>query len=219
MGQKTNALGFRLQINKNWKSRWYCDPHSYADQVLQDLTIRRLLTEELKAAGIVRIEIERTSNDLTVDMRVARPGVVIGKGGKRIEELKRNIRDVIGKEVKLRFDVKQIRKSEVSARLLAEDISRQLERRGSYKRIISKVIEKTMDQSRIAGIEIVISGRLNGVRIARTEKKSSGSIPMQTISADIDYYQSEAQTKYGLLGVKVWLHKKEIDDSMENPAL
>lgn len=209
MGQKTNAYGYRLQTNKNWKSRWFSEGDQYIENLHQDIEIRQYLKEELRGAGVINVEIERTSKKVDVNLYVTRPGLVIGKGGERINGIKDKIRDIIDEKVKLQVNVQQVRKTNLSARLVAEDIAQQLERRGSYKRAMSIAIDKSMSSSRVAGIRIAISGRLYGVRIARTEKQSAGSVPLQTIDANIDYAQVKAQTKYGLIGIKVWLNKKE----------
>ncbi|OQX51485.1 30S ribosomal protein S3 [candidate division CPR3 bacterium 4484_211] len=204
LGQKTNALGFRLQVNKDWKSRWY-SKDDYADLLLQDLKIRRFIEEKLRAAGVVSVLIERTAGDVVITLQVAKPGLIIGKGGERIEALKNEIRKYVG-EVKLKLNVEQIKRSQLSARLLAEEICQQIEGRVPYKRAVNKVVAKAMESKMVKGIKVALSGRLGGVRIARTQKWSEGSVPLQTISANIDYAHLVARTKYGLLGVKIWLN-------------
>jgi len=210
MGQKTNAVGFRLQVTKDWPSRWFSDPRTYADQALKDIRIRRFLDQELRGSGLVRIDIERTGNDLNINLHVTRPGLVIGRAGERITRIKEGLKKFLENE-NLNLNVFQVKKSQLSARLLAEEIAQQLERRLPYKRVISRIMKRVQESGHVEGMLVAVSGRLNGVRIARTEKRHFGSIPLQTIDAVIDYAQTAARTKYGLVGVKVWLHKKKED--------
>jgi len=207
LAQKTNALGFRLQINKKWKSRWYNRGVTYVDLLHQDLKIRHYLEKELRTAGVLEVDIERTGEGVTINLHVIKPGLVIGKGGVRIQGLKNEIMELLGK-TKLHLNVQQANRADLTARLLAEEIAQQLERRVPYKQAISRVVTKTMESKHSAGVKVTVSGRLTGARIARTEKKSAGKVPLQNITADIDYAQVSAQTKYGTIGIKVWLNRK-----------
>lgn len=206
MGQKINPTGMRVGITKNWKSSWFMPKDKYGDTVYNDYKLRSYIREELKSAGVERIEIKRFLNKVEIEIRVARPGVVIGRGGTQIEQLKKNINKLIDGKVDLK--VVEVKDPDISAKLIADRIVVQLERRMVPKFIMSKELEKAVNTGKIKGARIWVSGRIKGVEIARTEKTQWGMIPLQTLDADIDYAFSEAQVpNAGKQGIKVWICK------------
>ncbi|HIG23101.1 30S ribosomal protein S3 [Henriciella sp.] len=207
MGQKINPVGFRLGVNRTWDSRWYADTADYGRLVHEDLKIRNTIKQELKQAGISRIVIERPHKKCIVTIHTARPGLVIGKKGADIEVLRKKLGKMTEDEV--RVNLVEIRKPEIDATLVAEDIARQLERRGSFRRAMKRAIQNSMRLGAL-GVRIMVSGRLGGAEIARTEQYAEGSVPLHTLRADIDYGTAEAETTYGIIGIKVWIYKGEI---------
>ena len=207
MGQKINPVGFRLGVNRTWDSRWYADTADYGRLVHEDLKIRNTIKRELKQAGISRIVIERPHKKCIVTIHTARPGLVIGKKGADIEVLRKKLSKMTEDEV--RVNLVEIRKPEIDATLVAEDIARQLERRGSFRRAMKRSIQNSMRLGAL-GVRIMVSGRLGGAEIARTEQYAEGSVPLHTLRADIDYGTAEAETTYGIIGIKVWIYKGEI---------
>ncbi|GGB62653.1 MULTISPECIES: 30S ribosomal protein S3 [Henriciella] len=207
MGQKINPVGLRLGINRTWDSRWYADTADYGRLVHEDLKIRNTIKDQLKQAGISRIVIERPHKKCIVTIHTARPGLVIGKKGADIEVLRKKLSKMTEDEV--RVNLVEIRKPEIDATLVAEDIARQLERRGSFRRAMKRAIQNSMRLGAL-GIRVMVSGRLGGAEIARTEQYAEGSVPLHTLRADIDYGTAEAETTYGIIGVKVWIYKGEI---------
>ncbi len=206
MGQKVNPHGLRVGIIKDWDSKWYAEA-DFADNLVEDYNIRTFLKKKLYDAGISRIEIERASDRVKVIINTAKPGVVIGKGGEKIEKLKGEIQKLSNKKVLV--DVKEIKKPDRDAQLVAENIALQLEGRVSFRRAMKSVMSKTM-KAGAKGIKTACSGRLGGADMARTEFYSEGTIPLQTLRADIDYGFAEADTTYGKVGVKVWIYKGEV---------
>ena len=206
MGQKVNPHGLRVGIIKDWDSKWYADK-DFADYLVEDNNIRKFLKKKLYAAGISKIEIERAAGRVRVTLYTAKPGVVIGKGGQEIE----NIRTELQKQTKdkLVLDVKEIKRPDRDAQLVAENIAAQLENRVSFRRAMKSCMSRSM-KSGIQGIKTSVSGRLGGADMARTEFYSEGTIPLQTLRADIDYGFAEADTTYGKVGVKVWIYKGEV---------
>ena len=206
MGQKVNPHGLRVGIIKDWDSKWYADK-DFADYLVEDNNIRKFLKKKLYAAGISKIEIERAAGRVRVTLYTAKPGVVIGKGGQEIE----NIRTELQKQTKdkLVLDVKEIKRPDRDAQLVAENIAAQLENRVSFRRAMKSCMSHSM-KSGIQGIKTSVSGRLGGADMARTEFYSEGTIPLQTLRADIDYGFAEADTTYGKVGVKVWIYKGEV---------
>ncbi len=204
MGQKINPVGLRLGINRTWDSRWYADTADYGRLVHEDLKIRNTIKDQLKQAGISRIVIERPHKKCIVTIHTARPGLVIGKKGADIEVLRKKLSKMTEDEV--RVNLVEIRKPEIDATLVAEDIARQLERRGSFRRAMKRAIQNSMRLGAL-GIRVMVSGRLGGAEIARTEQYAEGSVPLHTLRADIDYGTAEAETTYGIIGVKVWIYK------------
>jgi small subunit ribosomal protein S3 len=207
MGQKINPIGFRLGVNRTWDSRWYADTADYGRLVHEDLKIRNAIKQELKQAGISRIIIERPHKKCIVTIHTARPGLVIGKKGADIEVLRKKLSKMTEDDV--RVNLVEIRKPEIDATLVAEDIARQLERRGSFRRAMKRSIQNSMRLGAL-GVRIMVAGRLGGAEIARTEQYAEGSVPLHTLRADIDYGTAEAATTYGIIGIKVWIYKGEI---------
>jgi small subunit ribosomal protein S3 len=210
MGQKTHPIGFRVGVTKPWKSKWYSEK-DYARNLSEDYVLRRFVKEKLFNSGVSKIEIERTASKLRVNVFSARPGIAIGKKGAGIEQLRIDIAKKIKKPVEEVFlNVTEVRKAEADAQLVAESIANQLERRVSYRRAMKKSIQQALKFG-VEGIKIRVSGRLSGAEIARTDKYSEGSVPLHTLRADIDFGFAEAKTTAGIIGIKVWIYKGEID--------
>ena len=206
MGQKVNPHGLRVGIIKDWDSKWYAEA-DFADCLVEDYNIRKFLKKKLFNAGISKIEIERASDRVKVIVFTAKPGVVIGKGGAEIEVTKKELQKLTGKNVLV--DIKEIKRPDRDAQLVAENIAQQLENRVSFRRAMKSCMGRTM-KAGAQGIKAAVSGRLGGADMARTEFYSEGTIPLQTLRADIDYGFAEADTTYGKLGVKVWIYKGEV---------
>ena len=206
MGQKVNPIGLRLGINRTWESRWYADK-GYGDILHQDLAIRRFLRKRLSQAGVSRIIIERPAKKARITIHTARPGVVIGKKGADIEKLRRDLQAKTGSEVHL--NIVEIRKPEIDATLVAENIAQQLERRVAFRRAMKRAVQSAMRLG-AEGIRINCAGRLSGAEIARTEWYREGRVPLHTLRADVDYGEATGLTTYGTCGVKVWVFKGEI---------
>ena len=206
MGQKVNPHGIRVGVIKDWDSKWYADAE-FADYLVEDYDIRKYLKKKLYSAGVSKIEIERQSDRVKVILYTAKPGVVIGKGGAEIEVTKQELAKMTGKKVSV--DIKEIKKPDRDAQLVAENIAQQLENRITFRRAMKSCMSRTM-KSGALGIKAACSGRLGGADMARTEFYSEGTIPLQTLRADIDYGFAEADTTYGKVGVKVWIYKGEI---------
>jgi len=215
MGQKVNPHGLRVGIIKDWDSKWYAKDQEFADNLVEDYKIREFLKKKLYAAGISKVEIERAAGRLKVTVFTAKPGVVIGKGGAEIEKIKGDLQKLIDKtserktKEKLSIDIKEIKRPDRDAQLVAENIADQLENRVSFRRAMKSCMQRTMKAGAL-GIKTMCAGRLGGADMARTETYSDGTIPLQTLRADIDYGFAEADTTYGKVGVKVWIYKGEI---------
>ena len=209
MGQKVNPIGMRLQINRTWDSRWYADTKDYGDLLMEDIKIRKFVNEECKQAGISRVIIERPHKKCRVSIYTARPGVIIGKKGADIETLRKKIAAMTPSE--LHLNILEVRKPEMDARLVGESISQQLERRVSFRRAMKRAVQNAMRMGAL-GIRVNVAGRLGGAEIARTEWYREGRVPLHTLRADIDYANIEAETAYGIIGIKVWIFKGEIMD-------
>ncbi|MFA5675551.1 MAG: 30S ribosomal protein S3 [Christensenellales bacterium] len=207
MGQKVNPHGLRVGVIKDWNARWFAKKGEFAANIKEDNEIRKQLKKQLFVAGISKIETERAANKLTVNIYTAKPGIVIGKGGQGVEILKAQIARKTGKSVVL--NIIEIKRPDIEAQLVAENIASQLERRISFRRAMKQSISRSM-KSGALGIKAMCSGRLGGAEIARSEKYHEGSIPLQTLRADIDYGFAEASTTYGKIGCKVWIYKGEI---------
>ena len=206
MGQKVNPHGMRVGVIKDWDSRWYAEA-DFADNLIEDHEIRTYLKKRLYSAGISKIEIERASDRIKIIVHTAKPGVVIGKGGAEIEKLKAEVQRMTDK--KLFVDIKEVKRPDRDAQLVAESIAQQLENRVSFRRAMKSTMGRSM-KAGVLGIKTAVGGRLGGADIARTEFYSEGTIPLQTLRADIDYGFAEADTTYGKLGVKVWIYKGEV---------
>ena len=206
MGQKVNPHGMRVGVIKDWDSRWYAEA-DFADNLIEDHEIRTYLKKRLYSAGISKIEIERASDRIKIIVHTAKPGVVIGKGGAEIEKLKAEVQKMTDK--KLFVDIKEVKRPDRDAQLVAESIAQQLENRVSFRRAMKSTMGRSM-KAGVLGIKTAVGGRLGGADIARTEFYSEGTIPLQTLRADIDYGFAEADTTYGKVGVKVWIYKGEV---------
>ena len=206
MGQKVNPHGLRVGVIKDWDSKWYADAE-FSDYLVEDYNIRKFLKKKLYSAGVAKIEIERASDRVKVIVFTAKPGVVIGKGGAEIEVTKKELQKLTGKNVLV--DIKEIKRPDRDAQLVAENIALQLENRVSFRRAMKSCMGRTM-KSGALGIKTAVSGRLGGADMARTEFYSEGTIPLQTLRADLDYGFAEADTTYGKIGVKVWIYKGEV---------
>jgi len=214
MGKKINPFLHRLGIVRDWKSKWF-NANKYKEYLRKDIELRAFLNKSLKKAAVEDIIIERSSNSVTVNIHSARPGIIIGRGGTGVEELKKEIIKMINEKTEVKVNIVEIRNYEMSAKLVAQGIAEQIEKRSAFRRVLKQAIEKTMQNKKAQGIKVQVSGRLNGAEMARTEWLSEGKIPLQTIRADIDFAKYEANTTYGKIGVKVWIYKGEIFDNME----
>lgn len=208
MGQKVNPISMRLQVNKDWRSKWFVGKREYADYLTKDLEVRRMIAKKTGSrAAINKVDIERSPNLVTVTIVTAKAGVVIGRGGAGAQELKAAIERIY--KVPVRVNIEEIKKPELYAKLVAENIAHQLERRIAFRRAIKSSSAATM-RAGAKGIRIQMSGRLNGAEMSRREKEVQGSVPLHTLRADIDYAQVDAQTPTGIIGIKVWIYKGEV---------
>lgn len=207
MGQKINPTGLRTGVIKDWESRWYADTKDFGDTLVADYNLRNYLLKSLAPAGVPKVEIERDAKRVRINIYCAKPGMIIGRGGSEIDKLKAELEKKLDKPVSL--NVIEVKQPDLNAQLVAENIAGQLERRVSYRRALKQAIGRTMRLGS-KGIKVQVSGRLGGAEIARTESYHEGSIPLQTIRADIDYGFTEAHTTYGTVGVKVWIYKGEV---------
>ncbi len=207
MGQKVNPIGFRLAVNKDWRSKWYSDKKDFGKLLTEDRKIRTLLKKKLETASVPRILIERAANRCRITIMTARPGVVIGRKGAEIDKLKEELSLMTGKEIYV--DIQEIKKPELDAQLVAENVALQLERRVSFRRAMKKAVQSTMDNG-AQGIKIRCAGRLGGAELARTESYHVGRVPLHTLRAEIDYGFAEAKTVYGKLGIKCWICKGDV---------
>src|SRR5438270_7349082 len=207
MGQKINPIGFRLAVNRNWSSRWYANSRSFAPMLAEDIKVRDFLKRKLAHASVGRVLIERPAKNARITIYSARPGVVIGKKGEDIENLKRELAVRLG--VPVAVNIEEVRKPEVDAQLIADSITQQLEKRIMFRRAMKRAMQNAMRLG-AQGIKIMSSGRLNGIEIARTEWYREGRVPLHTLRADIDYGLGEAKTSFGVIGIKVWVYKGEV---------
>lgn len=212
MGQKINPHGLRVGVIKDWDAKWYASKEDFADNLLEDYKIRELLKKKLYSAGVSKIEIERAANRVKVNIYTAKPGIVIGRGGAGVDALKVELEKFTGKTVII--NIVEVKNADMDAQLVAENIASQLERRISYRRAMKQSMTRAM-RSGAKGVKTMVGGRLNGAEIARSERYHEGSIPLQTLRADIDYGFAEANTTYGKLGVKVWIYKGEVLPTLE----
>ncbi len=207
MGQKMHPHGLRVGVIKDWDSKWYADSKNFSDYLVEDKKIREYVKKKLYVSGISKIEIERTAKLVKVNVYTAKPGLVIGKGGTLVESLKTDLQKIINKDVNL--NIVEVKDFDTNAQLVAENIASQLERRISFRKAMKQVMQKAMKAGAL-GIKTSVSGRLAGADMARTEFYKEGTIPLQTLRADIDYGFAEANTTYGIIGIKVWIYKGEV---------
>ena len=207
MGQKVNPHGFRVGVIKDWDTRWYANKKDFADYLIEDNKIRNYVKEKQYAAGISKIEIERAVNKITVNIHTGKPGIIIGRGGAGVDALKAELNKLTGKSVNV--NIIEVKHSETDAQLIAENVASQLERRISFRRAMKQTIGRAM-KAGAKGVRIKCSGRLGGAEIARSESYHEGSIPLQTLRADITYGFAEAKTTYGRIGIKVWIYNGEV---------
>jgi small subunit ribosomal protein S3 len=215
MGQKIHPTGFRLSVSRNWSSRWYANDRDFAGMLAEDIKVREYLKAKLKNASVSRILIERPAKNARITIFSARPGVVIGKKGEDIENLKRDLGKQLG--VPVAVNIEEVRKPEIDAKLIADSITQQLEKRIMFRRAMKRAMQNAMRLGAL-GIKIMSAGRLNGIEIARTEWYREGRVPLHTLRADIDYGTSEAKTTYGIIGVKVWVYKGDTLGRNDLPA-
>lgn len=207
MGQKVHPHGLRVGVIKDWDSKWFADKKSFSDYLVEDVKIREFIKKKLFLAGVPKIEIERKINKVFINISAAKPGIVIGRGGSEIEKLRKELVDMIGKDVAI--NIVEVKNADADAQLVAENIAAQLEKRISFRRAMKSVMGRAMKLG-AKGIKTACSGRLGGAEIARTEQYHEGTIPLQTLRADIDYGFAEANTTYGKIGVKVWVYNGEV---------
>lgn len=210
MGRKIHPVGFRLKVNRDWDARWYAEGERYVDLLQEDRAIRNYIRKEASRAGISRIEIERYPNQVLVTVHTARPGIVIGRKGESVKRMKAELEEMTGKQCKV--EVSEVEQPDLDAKLVAENIANQLERRIGHSRAIKRAIGQAMRQG-AEGIRVNVAGRLGGADMARREWQSEGRIPRNTLRADIDYGTAEARTTFGRIGVKVWIYKGDILDA------
>ena len=212
MGQKVHPVGIRLGISADWNSKWYASSKDYPNLLNTDIKVREFLKKKLANANVSRIQIERPTRAAVITIHTARPGVVIGKKGADIENLRKDVARIVGLHINnVKINIEEIRKPELDAQLVAESIAQQLERRVMFRRAMKRAMQNTMRMG-AQGIKINVAGRLNGAEIARSECYREGRVPLHTLRADIDYGFAEAQTTYGILGIKVWIYKGEVFD-------
>jgi small subunit ribosomal protein S3 len=205
LGQKVNPIGFRLALNKDWRSRWFADKRDFGKLLKEDIEIRKLVTGRLKDAAVSDVYIERYANRIRVTIKTARPGLVIGRKGEDIDKLREVLAKLTGKEIYI--EIAEIKKPDIDAQLVAENVAMQLERRVSHRRAMKRSLQMAMENGAL-GIKVLVSGRLNGAEIARSESYKEGKIPLHTLRANIDYGTTEANTVAGIIGIKVWICKE-----------
>ena len=214
MARKVNPFLYRLGIINDWKSRWF-NMDKYKQYLKNDIELRSFLEEKLKNASVEDIIIERSSNSLTVNIHSARPGIIIGRGGTGVEELKTAVTKMVDEKLEIKINIIEIRNHELSAKLVAQSIAEQIEKRSPFRRTLKQAIERTMQNKQVKGVKVEIAGRLDGAEMARTEWLSEGKIPLQTIRADISFAKYVANTTYGVVGIKVWIYKGEVFEEKE----
>ena len=216
MGQKINPTGLRIGVIKDWESRWSADKSSFGETLVEDYNLREYLLKTLAPAGVPKVEIERDAKRVRINIHCAKPGMVIGRGGSEIEKLKKICEKKLSGDKEVFINIVEIKQPDLNAQLVAENIAAQLEKRVSFRRALKQSISRTMKLG-AKGIKTQVSGRIGGAEIARTERYHEGTIPLQTIRADIDYGFAEAHTTYGIIGVKVWLYKGEVLHDTRKP--
>jgi len=211
MGQKISPTSLRVGINKDWSSRWF-GGRKYQDFLKDDLKVRTFLWKKLKSMGVDKIVLERGSDTLGVSIHTSRPGFLIGRGGTGVEELKLMIKNLLKRKIAIRLEIQEVKSPEASAKIMAESIVEQVEKRIPFRRVIKQTLAKIMSNRQVKGAKIMMGGRLDGAEIARSEHLEQGSLPLQTLRADIDYAKDTAHTTFGTVGVKVWIYKGEVFD-------
>ncbi len=212
MGRKVNPIGFRLKINKTWEGRWFAEGKDYVNQLHQDFALRNLVRQEAARAGVSRIEIERFPGKVKIVVNTAKPGVLIGRKGESVKNLRQHLESMVGKKIDL--EIKEIKSPDLDAFLVANNIAEQLERRISYQRAMKRAIQQAIRQG-AQGIRVEVGGRLSGAEMARVVNMREGRVPRATLRADIDYHQTQALTQYGRIGVKVWIYRGELLPAVE----
>lgn len=215
MGQKVNPVGIRLGIVRDHNSIWYADSKHYAEQLIADIRAREFIEKRLASASVSRVVVERLAQQARVTIHSARPGIVIGKKGEDVEKLKREVADLLG--VQVAINIEEIRKPDLDAKLVAQSVAQQLERRIMFRRAMKRAVQNALRQGAL-GVKVQVSGRVGGAEIARTEWYREGRVPLHTLRADIDYATAEAETTYGIIGVKVWIFKGEVFGRDDKPA-
>ncbi len=217
MGHKINPTSFRLKITETWKSKWFSKSH-YQALLQEDIRIRTYLEEHLKKAGLARIDIERLNDGtITVIIKTTKPGLIIGKGGAGIEELKKKIRQKLGIKSELKVNIEEIRDVNLQAQVIASQIAEQIEKRVAFRRLMKQTLEQVMNAG-ARGVKVAIGGRLNGAEIARSEHLSAGKIPLHTLRANVDFARATAFTTYGTIGIKIWIYKGDIFEKQQIPT-
>src|SRR5881628_365437 len=216
MGQKTHPIGFRLGFTKTWNAKWYANKKNYPVLLKEDVSIRTAIRSRLRDAAIARIDIERSANQVTVTIQTAKPGVVIGKGGAKVEELRQVLGKMTGKMVKV--NIFEIRLPELDANLIAENVAQQLERRVSFRKVLKQTVSRSM-KAGAKGVRVAVAGRLGGAEMSRREWEREGRVPLHTIRANIDYGMAEAHTTFGLIGVKAWIYLGDIVPGQAPPEV
>lgn len=216
MSRKINPTTYRLGVNKDWKSRWFTHPKNYGQWLQEDEAVRKIIMNKVNRAGIASIDMERTHEKYKVIIKASRPGLIIGRGGEGIEQLEKEVRKVLAINTSLNLTVEELKRTEVSASVVAQNIAWDLEKRMRYRRVIKRHLDIVSQNREVQGVKIMLAGRLNGAEIARSEHLESGKLPLTTLRADIDYAKAEAITKYGVIGIKVWIYKGEIFESKKN---
>ena len=216
MGHKINPFLHRLGVIRDWKSKWFNSGKKYRENLRNDIELRTFLEKKLEKAAVEDIVIERSANSIIVTIYSARPGVIIGRGGTGAEELRADIAKKVKEKIEVKVNIVEIRNPELSARLVAQGIAEQIEKRSPFRRTLKQAIERTMQNKQAKGVKVAISGRLDGAEMSRTEWLANGKIPLQTMRADIDYSKYNAYTTYGVVGIKVWIYKGEIFNEVES---
>ena|SRR3989344_1238407 len=206
MGQKISPTSFRVSVNKDWKSRWF-NVKKYPEFLKEDVALRKFLDKKLKNMSVDSVEIERSPDLLAITVRTARPGLIIGRGGTGIEDLKHEIQKMIKRKTAVRLDIQEFKNPETSATIVAEQMAEQIEKRLPYRRLLKQTLAKIMANRDVKGAKVTVAGRLDGNDIARTEHLEQGSLPLQTLRANIDFAKSTAHTTYGTVGIKIWIYK------------
>jgi small subunit ribosomal protein S3 len=218
MGHKINPISMRLKITDTWKSKWF-SKSNYVQQLREDIEIREYLESHLRKAGLARVDIERFNNGaITVILKTTKPGLIIGKGGAGIEELKKRLKTKLGLKQELKVNIEEIRDINLHAQVIASQIAEQIEKRASFRKLMKQTLEQVM-QAGAKGVKVAIGGRLNGAEIARTEHLSAGKIPLHTLRANIDFARSTAFTTYGTIGIKVWIYKGDVFEQRKTTPL